>query len=408
MKKILVIAQFTQLPGENGNNRSRFKYICEKLAMNGFDVTQVTSRFCDLDKSQRKYNSNDFADLPYKIEILEDPGYIKTISIKRIYSQKIFAKNLDKWLKDSEKFDLVYCAGPPAEGMLVAGEYAKKNKIPFVIDIQDLWPEAMKTVINIPIIKDILFYPLKKQMDRAYSLANGIIGVSNTYTERVVAVNKIHSHALSVFIGTDLDKFDEYSEEKYKKLEKDKEEFWITYAGSLNVSYDVETIVKAMRRLSLKGYGNIRLIILGSGAQKNRLSDLIDEYNLKATFTGWVDYGTMVAYLRKSDLLVNAIKKNAAQSITNKIGDYVSANVPIINGSTNQEFIDLVNKWDIGYNYTPENEESMAAVIEKVISDSAKRLEIMGNNARKLAEEKFDRKYTYTKIIELIKDLLND
>ena len=32
MKKILIVAQFTQLPGENGNNRGRFKLISEMLA----------------------------------------------------------------------------------------------------------------------------------------------------------------------------------------------------------------------------------------------------------------------------------------------------------------------------------------------------------------------------------------
>ncbi|MEK5239344.1 glycosyltransferase family 4 protein [Paenibacillus sp. FSL L8-0470] len=407
MKKILVIAQFTQLPGEAGNNRSRFKYICEMLVESGYDVTQVTSRFRDLDKKQRESSFENLS-LPYKIKLLDDPGYQNTVSFKRIISQRIFAKNLKKWLKETnESFDLIYCAGPPAEGMLVAGEFARKLDIPFVIDIQDLWPEAMKTVLSLPYISDAIFFPLKLQIDRAYKMADGIIAVSNTYAMRVKDVNKRYKEAIAVYIGTDLEYFDTEALKKNKNVQKDKSEFWVTYAGSLNLSYDLETLVEAIGIVNSKGINNVRLIILGSGEQKERLIELVSTHKIKADLTGWVDYGTMGAYLKKSDLLVNAIKKNAAQSITNKIGDYVSAKVPIINGSTNKEFIKIVQDWDIGYNYEAEDKFSLALAIEKVYKDSTEKKEKMAQNSRDLAEELFNRKKTYRNILELIDRLMS-
>lgn len=406
MKRVLVVAQFTQLPGEAGNNRSRFRYICELLAESGYDVTEVTSRFRDLDKSQRKVSSADFKNCPYKIEILEDPGYVKTVSLKRIYSQKIFAKNLSKWLDKQPPFDLVYCGAPPAEGMLVSGKYANKHNIPFIIDVQDLWPEAMRTIFDIPILSDLIFYPMKRQINKAYSMADGIVAVSQTYVERAAVANRKNALQLPVFIGTDLERFDIESSKKLESIKKNNGEFWVTYAGSLNHSYDIETLIDAIKVVKDRGLKNIRLIVLGSGVMEIKFRERASNLGIDAFFTGWVDYGTMAAYLRKSDVLVNAIRKKAVQSITNKIGDYLSAGVPIINGSLNMEFRKMVEDWDIGYNYTPEDSRSMAEAIKRVYNENPDRRILMKKNARRLAESKFDRKKTYPMIIKMIDNLI--
>lgn len=405
MKRILVVAQFTQLPGEAGNNRSRFRYICELLAESGYDVTEVTSRFRDLDKSQRKVNSDDFKDCPYKIELLEDPGYIKTVSLRRIYSQKVFAKNLVKWLEKQPPFDLVYCGAPPAEGMLVSGKYASRHNIPFIIDVQDLWPEAMRTIIDIPILSDLIFYPMKVQIDKAYSMADGIVAVSQTYLERAAKANRKNALQLVVYIGTDLERFDIESSKKLESVKKSSNEFWVTYAGSLNHSYDIETLIDAIKILKDRGLRNIKLIILGSGIKETKLRERASNLGIDAFFTGWVDYGTMAAYLKKSDILVNAIRKKAVQSITNKIGDYVAAGVPIINGSLNTEFRKMIEDWDIGYNYNPEDPKSMAEAIERIYKNPERHI-LMKKNARRLAEIKFNRKNTYPKIVEMVEKLI--
>ena len=52
---------------------------------------------------------------------------------------------------------MIYCAVPSLTGPYLISRYCKKNKIKFIIDIQDLWPEAFKMVFDVPIIKDIIF-----------------------------------------------------------------------------------------------------------------------------------------------------------------------------------------------------------------------------------------------------------
>jgi glycosyltransferase involved in cell wall biosynthesis len=407
MKKILIVAQFTQLPGENGNNRGRFKLICEMLVQKGYDVTVVTSRFRELDRTFRK-DEEIYSSAPYKIVILDEVGYHKNISFKRIFSMWSFTQSLKKFLRGtSEEYDLIYACVPGLDSALLVGKYARKKSIPFVIDVQDVWPEVMyDLVLDVPIISNILFSPLQLMANKVYSLADGIMAVSKTYMEIAKRKNSKSKSNRFVFIGTDLDQFDKSISAETIDVKKANDEFWIAYIGSLAHSYDIHTFIEGSKIAYESGI-NVRPIIIGSGPLENDFKRFARKINSNALFTGWIEHGKMGSYLKQSDAVINAIKRKAPQSITNKVGDYLSSGRPILNGSQNPEFLELLDKHNFGVNYEPENAKSLSIAIEKIYKMEKKEREQMGINARNLAEEKFDRKKTYLEIIQMIEQLLD-
>lgn len=408
MKKILIVAQFTQLPGEKGNNRGRFKLISELLVKEGYDVTVVTSRFRELDRTFRKDDVL-YKEAPYKVEILDEFGYYKNISLRRIYSMWSFTKSLKNFLKNTnEEFDLVYACVPGLDSALAAGNYANEKNIPFVIDVQDVWPEVMyDLVLDVPILSDLLFSPLRIMANKVYSLADGIMAVSKTYLDIAAKKNRKSVKNDYVYIGTNLETYvsDIKICDSSKIIEKRQGEFWVAYIGSLGHSYDINTFIKGAKIALDKGI-NIKPIILGSGPLENEFKAFADDIGSNAIFTGWVDHTTMRNYLQKSDAVINAIKRKAPQSITNKIGDYLSSGRPILNGSLNNEFLELLESYKFGINYQPEDPRSLAAAMEKMYKMSHVERDCMGKNARGLAEEKFDRKKTYLKIVEMVNGLV--
>lgn len=407
MKKVLIVAQFTQLPGENGNNRSRFKLISEMLSKDGYEVTVVTSRFRELDRTFRKQEEV-YKSAQYKIVILDEAGYHNNISLKRIYSMWSFTKSLKNFMRNTEeKFDLVYACVPGLDSALVAGKYAKKKGIPFVIDVQDVWPEVMyDLVLDVPIISNILFFPLQLMANKVYEMADGIMAVSKTYLE--IAARKNSKSLINdyVFIGTDLDDFDLGVKEQIDNINKPEGEFWIAYIGSLGHSYDIYTFIESAKIENVRGI-NVRPIILGNGPLEKDFKEFATRIGSNALFTGWVDHATMGSYLKKSDAVINAIKRKAPQSITNKVGDYLSSGKPMLNGSLNSEFLELLLNYNIGVNYEPENAKSLCIAIEKMYRMKEQKREKMGENARRLAEERFNRKETYSKIVKMIEQLIN-
>ena len=395
-KKILIIANFTKLPWEQGN--SRFPYIIDLIDKEKYDVELVTSSFSHGDKRQREKKPEEMK-LDYKITLIDEPGYKKNVSLKRFYSHHVFAKNVEKHLGQIEKPDVIYCAIPSLEVAKVAAKYAENNDIKFIIDIQDLWPEAFKMVFNIPVISDIIFYPMKKTADYIYSKANSIVAVSKTYANRAAIVNKKFDKKLSVFLGTDLEYFDE-AHKKFEIVPFD-DVIRVAYIGTLGHSYDIKCVIDSIKILNDRGIKNILFVVMGNGPLKESFEAYSREKDVKCEFTGKLAYEEMVGKLCSCDIAVNSISKGAAQSIINKVGDYAAAGLPVVNNQECIEYRKLVEDYQIGYNVENSNAVELAEKIELLYKDESLRKRL-GENNRKLAEEKFDRARTYKEIKNLI------
>ena len=75
--------------------------------------------------------------------------------------------------------------------------------------------------------------------------------------------------------------------------------------------------------------------------------------------------------------------------------------LPVVNTQESEEYRRLVNEYQIGINVQNGDSKDLADKIEILYNDKTLREKFVANN-RKLAEEKFDRKNTYRKIIEII------
>lgn len=399
-KDILLIAHFCSDFDGKGNNR--FNYLADLFAKNGFDVELVTSDFSHNKKVKREKEISE--DLSYKVTFIKEPVYKKNVSLKRFYSHYIMAKNLKKYLESRKKPSAIYCSVPSLDVAETAAKYAKINNIKFIIDIQDLWPEAFQMVFNVPIISNIIFYPMKMKADYIYKAADEIVAVSDTYKNRVLEANNKVEVGKVVFLGTDLGKFDEtFSNNKCQG--KPDDEIWIAYAGTLGHSYDLTIVFNALEILNNNGYKNLKFVIMGDGPLKEKFEEYSKEKKINTLFTGRLPYAEMVGMLGVCDIAVNPISKGAAQSIINKHGDYAAAGLPVVNTQECIEYRNLVDGYKMGLNCNNNDEVDLSEKLITLLSDAELRKE-MGRNSRKLAEEKFDRKRTYLEIITMIDRVL--
>ncbi len=402
-KKIAVISMGVKLNGEKGY--SRFRYIGDFLSDAGYQVDLITTTFQHWEKAQRDIDAIKKEDYKFQLKFIYEPGYRKNIDLRRIRSHSIAAKNLTKLLEKEGDYDLIYCEIPPNDVALAAAEYAKKKGIPFVPDVNDLWPEAMRMVLDIPVVSDILFYPLQRDAEKVYSLVSGIIGTSDEYRDRPLKNQKLDVPRKTVYVGNEIAEFDRGVEKYGPEIQKPEGEFWVSYAGTIGTSYDIRTMVLAGKELLDRGMSQIKFRILGGGPLKDELENLAKEQGcVNVEFVGYAPYPKMAAYLAKSDILVNSFVKKAPQSIVTKIGDYLAAGKPMINTCMSPEFRQKVENDGFGINILPEDVKILADAIAELYEDRDG-CRIMGEKARKIAEEQFDRPESYKKIIELIEEL---
>lgn len=396
-KDVLIVAPFTQLPGEAGNGR--FHYIAQKLDKEKLDVELVTTDFSHRKKAHRNVSTEALAQADYHVTLIHEPGYKRNISVQRYFSHYIMGRNLREYLKDRKKPDVIYCAVPPPSIAKVVARYAKRNSIPFIIDIQDIWPDAYKMFFDKPIISDVLFYPVKKAANYVYATADQIVAVSQTYADRALMINKKCDEAKVVFLGTELETFDEMAI-KYAVDTSDKNELWLAYVGTLSHSYDIPCVVDALSILKAKNVTNIKFVVIGDGPLRSRFEQYAADKDVWVEFTGRLDYGEMVGLLSACDIAVNPIVRGSGGSIINKHGDYAAAGLPVLNTQESPEYRALVDEWQMGLNCVNGDSADLAEKLHELIENVAVRNKL-ASNSRVLAEERFDRAQTYDIILTL-------
>ena len=308
------------------------------------------------------------------------------------------------YLETRKKPDLIYCSVPSLDVASTAAKYAKRNNIKFIIDIQDLWPEAFRMVYNIPVISTLLFRPMQRKADHIYASADEIIAVSKTYADRASIVNKKCKEPHVIYLGTELRYFDKIAE--VNRVQKPDNEIWLAYAGTLGHSYDLKCVIDALHVLSCKGHNNIKFIVMGDGPLRSSFENYAKSKNIYVEFTGKLDYERMVGLLKSCDIAVNPIIHDSAASIINKHADYAAAGLPVLNTQESKEYKDLVEDYYMGFNCINGEFNDLAEKLSLLIKNYDIR-NTMGMNSRKLAEERFDRLVTYNKIIDILNDLLD-
>lgn len=275
----------------------------------------------------------------------------------------------------------------------------------YIIDIQDLWPEAFSMAIKNRFLR-YFFYPMKKYIDYAYSKADFIIAVSETYVNRALLVNKKNNGGLCCYLGNNGQLFDE-GKEKYF-INRNDNEFWIGYVGSMGDSYDIGNVIEAIAKIQEEKRVNkkVRFILCGDGEKRHLFEQMAIDKNVDADFLGMKKYAEMAGILSSCDIVINPIVKDSAASVINKVGDYALSGLPVINTQECMEYRNLVEEYKCGINCRCENANDIAEAIVTLMNDWKVRKE-MGDNSRKLGLERFDRRRTYLKLADAVENKID-
>lgn len=199
---ITIVAPYCSLPSEPHFNR--FWYLAELLSQS-HDVLLITSNFKHYDKSFRRPEDAEAASKGrLKVMLLEEGGYGKNVSLRRVTSHRRFVKHFEKWLENCRPGgqDVVYSAYPLIATNLLLGKHKARLGYKLIVDVQDVWPESFSSVV--PFLKKVphKLLPFASRANRAYRCADALVAVSQTYLDRAKEANP-NVPGEAVYIGTD-------------------------------------------------------------------------------------------------------------------------------------------------------------------------------------------------------------
>ena len=368
------------LPIKNGVRKMRTAVLADKLLERGHSVLWWASSFEHQQKVMLSSSDRSFyVSKRYTIRVLCGCGYRKNVSVARYIDHQIVALKFRIQSKKFPKPDVIVASMPDHLLAYAAARYARKNGIPFLVDIRDLWPDVF-----LDRFKSIGLYSAAKvalaldfaRLSFLLKNADSLVAVSKGYLKW--GLDKIGRHESSFdkvfYLGyKNSNARNQVNEDESSGVSdwlKGREEQKIfLFIGTFGVSYELELILEAARRFEKSGRTDVCFILAGTGEK----SDLISKKasGLKnVVLLGWIGKKEINALLKIGYAGLLSYVKNAPQGLPNKPFEYLSAGLPLIN-SLEGEMAELIDRHEFGLNYLPGDLKGLCACIERLASDSS-------------------------------------
>lgn len=358
----------------------RYRMLCETLAEKGHTVHWVQSDFDHINKITRvlpggasllKVSKN------LTIHLVKGSGYKNNVSIARIFHNRRLANGCVEWIgKQSYVPDIIIAGLPSVEVVEVFSDYSATSNIPLVIDAHDQWPEIYLKVFPIKLrrLAKVLMYGEFSRAKKSFARAASFTAVSETYLNWIVdTAGRTKSRHDRVFelgyaVPDQLLRRHVSWEGVAEKYQIPRDRKLVSFVGSLGNFYDVETIARAARRLQRSGRSDVHFVIAGSGERLEAVKKIAAQGS-NITITGRVRQDEARVLLENSSLAVAAYTRNATQSLSYKIFEYMAAGVPQL-CSLEGEALRLLVAARCGVGYKAGNEVSLELAVVRLLDDN--------------------------------------
>jgi len=291
---------------------------------------------------------------------------------------------------------MLYCSMPTTTSALACYFFSKTNKVKFVIDVIDLWPDSLIVLAPLASILKVIVYPWTFLTRYVYKNADVIIAESKKYLETAKFYNKTaKSHYF--YLGTDVAKVESILKEQSKAhISNDKnDELYLCYGGNLGNSYDFDSIFLILVDLKKRGI-KYKFYFIGDGVIRKDIEKKIEKYNVPAFITGRLNYDEYLLFLTNCDIAFNFFNKNTKVVHSYKFNDYLSAGLFVVNNLSGETW-DMIDDYQLGINYNDNQDEFVSLIISK------EKLRVTKANSKKFALNVLNKKVVYEELVKFIK-----
>ncbi|MGD0596392.1 MAG: glycosyltransferase family 4 protein [Sedimentisphaerales bacterium] len=281
-----------------------------------------------------------------------------------------------------KKADVAYVYHPPATIGFPAAMIKLLRGIPFVYDVQDLWPDTLTATGMFT--NKLGLWLVDRWCRFVYWAANKIIvlspGFKNALIERGVPGDKIK--VIYNWVDDAMVKPALKNPVLAAKLGLDGK-FNIVFAGNMGKAQALEAVIAAANILK-EEYPNLQFVFVGTGVEVENLKTKTHNAGLEnIVFIPQQPLSEMGAILVLADVLLVHLKDAPLFRITipSKIQAYMAVGRPILVGVRGDAAALVVNA-KAGFSCLPENAESIADGVRKFLRISRQELDAMGENGR--------------------------
>lgn len=303
--------------------------------------------------------------------------------------------------------DLIYCESTPPTIGKMCGKLAKRMKIPFIYNLQDIFPDSLVTTGIIKKPSGFIWEIGRKIEDKTYKLATKIIVISKDFKDNLVAKVVPAEKIELIYNHIDTQKLNYICREKNKlfdELNIPRHKFIISYCGNFGKAQNLELILDSAAML--KDYKDILFVLIGSGVEEQNLKTKALRDNIEnVLFFPMQPLDRLEEVYSLADASVVICKKGAGGSaMPSKLLTIMSCSIPVlVNFDPDSELEALIKENCCGIFSEAGNTEAFANSVMELYNNPEK-ARLFGQNGRCLAENTFDKSISLSKLLSLIEN----
>lgn len=305
-------------------------------------------------------------------------------------------------IKHHKNIDYIYNDGWHLFGLYIVSVVAKWLRIPYMVPIQDVYPESLLTKgININFLKKFvktILFPLDH-----YTQKNAQLVRTNT-TEMASYLSETRGISLDKYLVA----YNWQNENDFSDYSNNRENNKIifSYVGSINVHSNVDLIIKSFAKSKIKGSV---MKIYGGGNKTNECKSIVEQLNLDNVTFGYVSRNEVPQIQSESDILILALPTgNGRLCLPSKLVSYMLSGKPVIASvDVDCEAAKIINESGCGIVVEPDNEDSFVEGIKKIAGVQREVRCKMGTQGREYAKRVLSKESNLGKVVSRINEFLD-
>lgn len=306
----------------------------------------------------------------------------------------------------TSRCDVMYVWHPPLTVGVAAWLIAKWKRVPFVYDVQDIWPES---AVLSGMLRPGLMVRMISRLERwVYSKADHLICVTEGARQNVIgkgaAPEKVsvlpHWIEEKEFVLADPDAARARVREQFGWGTK----FVAMFAGNIGLVQGLDTVVEAARLLADED--GLLIAIVGDGADKARLVAMVREKNVGARlqFIDRQPSENMPALMAGADALLVHLRDSELSNwvVPSKTFAYLASGKPIVMAMQGAA-ADLTRDAGAGVQVEPDNPPALADALRNLARASDEERASMGRRGREYLERNLTKEVVIGRYEELLK-----
>jgi glycosyltransferase involved in cell wall biosynthesis len=325
--------------------------------------------------------------------------YPKSNIFGRILESFSFGTEAANFIKNQkEKIDCIYINAWPLLAQYLIVRAAKKYSIPTVLHVQDIYPESL--LDKLPFLKNF-FIKILLPLDK-YILRNSteIIAISSKMRSYLIESRKIDENRIKVFYNwQDEKRFLDFVTYKEKRSDNFKRTFM--FLGSLNRTAAIDNIINAFHKSNLS---NCRLVIAGSGSEKEKLISLVNRLSNPGIEFWDAPFDKVPEIQDKADVMILSLRKGSSlYSLPSKFPAYLYSSKPVIACVDEESDVsETIKKAECGWVVEPDNINELSDQFLNIAEIPRSVLTQMGLKGKEYALKDYSKETNLKRLVDVI------